>query len=387
MDELFPPDRVGEWLMPKPIPELMRHTLTDRWELTRRHPYYLSFWHVAGQPDILPDGEAGDTPQRRAARLVLAAIGIGGEYPPPETPAASLTGDSILGAVWDEGAIAPQSFRSLLNILLADLPPQACKEAGELLIRRSKTPDGDGDQIFGLLDELANTKTAGFDRSVNRPLIGINPHASTNLLEKTFLAYVRKFKEDQKIPETRRRDDKTHEYMAVWDMIEGWKGNVYHPRSVFKQTLVASNLNLSLSTVRNRYRLAYRAIIGRDYDHRDWWNLLGRSKIRLLKPTDELAGRYRLRQASGQSARLVTETALTSGGDQRPGSFLDSLSRAPSDGTEALAADILLLIGKGLSNMEIIEKLELSADKAVDLVQYLRDRPDFTLARETGSDE
>src|SRR6202040_1897099 len=111
-------------------------------------------------------------------------------------------------------------------------------------------------------------------------------------------------------PEKRRRDDKLDEFLAVWDLREGWAGDHYDGSQ--EQTLrqISRHRAIPLSTVENRYRSAFRLIVGRDYSPPLWVRVLG-----LLKLTEwvdpealpKLAARRPWRQ---RQPRPIPETVL-----------------------------------------------------------------------------
>ena len=215
--EPFPPTRIQQWIMPKPVAELMRFSLRDRWEVTRRHPYYLRFREYASEPD----GETADkgftTSRKRLARFILGLIGIRHAYPPPDS-APELLGEKALAGIWDEGAIAPQTHRSLLNMLIMDLPPTTAKWAGTALFHRSTLGEQDVFGLYDLLEHVGESDLAGLDQFSTRHLLAVNPLASKSLLKKSFDAYVTRVKKEAKIADTRRRGEKTADYLAVWDL-------------------------------------------------------------------------------------------------------------------------------------------------------------------------
>lgn len=101
-------DRAGEsWFVPRSCPHLLHLPVTTRWEVTRRHPYYLRFWRQVRDHYRQPatPGTVAAA-QAESAKLVLAGIGVGGEPPPPDASADDL-GASALGGLWAVGRPRP----------------------------------------------------------------------------------------------------------------------------------------------------------------------------------------------------------------------------------------------------------------------------------------
>src|ERR1700719_3360574 len=92
------------WFVPRPARLLLDLPVTYRWEVTRRHPYYLRFWDLARlhlqQPSEDPVGHG----LGQSAVLILQAIGVSADPPHPGTSAQDL-GAFSLGKAWECGAV------------------------------------------------------------------------------------------------------------------------------------------------------------------------------------------------------------------------------------------------------------------------------------------
>lgn len=88
----------------RPLQWLQQLALEDRWEVTRRHPYYL---HIGISPN-----DFGRDRARRDRRHGCAA--------PPSTEASEFR-FSRMGVALNDGAIAPLTYRSFARLLM-DLP-------------------------------------------------------------------------------------------------------------------------------------------------------------------------------------------------------------------------------------------------------------------------
>src|SRR4051812_45387607 len=72
-------------LLPRPPGQLRALAIPFRWEVTRRHPYYLTFWTSARRFHFRePLQCAGEELLREAAMAILGSIGVSG---PPFDPA------------------------------------------------------------------------------------------------------------------------------------------------------------------------------------------------------------------------------------------------------------------------------------------------------------
>lgn len=290
--EPFPPALANQWLMPKPVAELRRWSVPELWQLTRRHPLYLRFREIAAAPDITLEGRVGPSQQTQLTRIMLSAIGITHAYPPPDTPADEL-GLAQLGTAWEESAVAPLTLRGLVTMLLLDLPPETCREVGTTLFHRSTLAADDHFGHYELLAHVGEAPWPGLDAVTSRPAVAVNAHIGTALLKSAVTAYAADLRAAAGIKDTRRRHDKMESYLAVWDRREGWKGTGYDFYATRTLAQVAQERGEPVATVRSQYDAAYRAVVGRDYVHRDWLILFGNPKAAQAVSAAGLTPRYR----------------------------------------------------------------------------------------------
>jgi len=348
-----------------------------RWEVTRRHPYYLRFWELGRRHYHSPSSDPEQQSLEESAVLILRAIGISGDPPPPNATGAAL-GTTSLSQGWESGAVAPVSFRGLVGVLLTELPPEARAIVGQLLTESAGMSDPTPAARYHTLSQLRHP---ALDCMPNRPIVGVNVQAPQRVILEAVEHLVRHWKQQEEIPEKRRRDDKLDEYLAVWDLREGWA--VDHYDGSQEQTLrqIARQHNLPLSTVANRYRSAFRLIVGRDYSPPLWARVLGFLKLSVwVDPAalPKLAGRrpWRPRQP-----RLVPETVLQSAGHGEAAEpLLNTIGIAPTElGLVDLALDMQHLLALGRSNAEIALALELTGPEAAELIESYRQRYDDSL--------
>jgi hypothetical protein len=363
------------WFIPRPSILLMDLPVNLRWEVTRRHPYYLRFWHLAHQHHQQPATDPQQRALEESAVLVLRAIGVSDDPPPPAASAESL-GAGSLSSGWESGAVAPVTFRGLAGMLLADLPPEARLELGHFLTASAAPAEDPSSQRYQFLSELHRLRHAAFDASPNRPVVGINVNAPQRVVVQAVEELVRRWKEESGVPERRRRDDKLQDYLAVWDLREGWVSDHYD--SLREQTLrqIAQQLKAPTSTVANRYRSAFRMIIGCEYAPERWARVLGFLKVAEWLGPEELPRRTLRRPWRDRQRRAVPESVLQAPGAGREAAgLLNTL--AVSDAEIAyvdLVLDIQELQAKGRSNAEIVAVLELTSPDAEQMLDYLRQR-------------
>jgi hypothetical protein len=93
-------------------------------------------------------------------------------------------------------------------------------------------------------------------------VVGINLNAPQRVITAAVEQLVRQWKDKRGIGERCRRDDKLEEYLAVWDLREGWAGRQYDGSRERTLRQIAGQLGIPLSTAANRYRAAFRLIVG-----------------------------------------------------------------------------------------------------------------------------
>lgn len=127
------PSPVGpDGLVRRPAGHLHDLPFDLRWEVTRRHPYYLGLWEVARLyrdhfQDLPPDRQVA----AYAAMLVLVGIGVTGRPVDPAT-----TADEILRAddpTFLTATVQPVTLRAMVAALLTALPPAEQVVVGALL--------------------------------------------------------------------------------------------------------------------------------------------------------------------------------------------------------------------------------------------------------------
>jgi len=369
--------QTGEsWIIPRPTTILMDLPVAHRWEVTRRHPYYLRFWQLAHQHHQHPSQDPDLKSQQATAALILQAIGIIDDPPHPGASAESL-GAGQLSQGWVSGAVAPITFRGLAGMLLVGLPADARLELGQFLLASAAPTEDPTSQVYYFLSQLQRLQHPALDAFPNGPVIGVNVTAPQRVVVQAVEQLVREWKEQRDIPERRRRDDKLEEYLNVWDLREGWVADHYDGN--VEQTLrqIAQQLRIPLSTIANRYRSAFRLIVGREYSPELWARLLGTLKAYEWLEPDELPRRTLHRPwRNRQQYRPVTEAALQAPDEgQGATGILNTIGITNTEiGYMDLVLDIRALITQGRSDAEICAALELKSPQAEGLIDHLRQR-------------
>ncbi len=376
-DHVIPSEQMSEesWIIPRPHTLLMDLPVAYRWEVTRRHPYYLRFWQLAHRHYQQPSTDPQQQEEVTAAVLLLQLIGVSGDPPPPAASAESLGAGSLCQG-WQSGAVAPVTFRGLAGMLLADLPPEARQELGHYLVASAESAEDPASQKYQFVTELRRLVHPAFDALPKRPVLGININAPQRVVVQAVEELFRQWKEEMGIQERRRRDDKLEDYLTVWDLREGWATDHYD--STREQTLrqIEQQIGVPISTVANRYRSAFRLIIGCDYTPERWARLLGFLKVYEWLDPEELPRRTLLRPWRASQPRPVPESVLQP--TQADGESNRILNVAGVSDNEiayvSFVLDVKALLARGKSNAEIRKELELPSSYSDGVIDFLRQR-------------
>lgn len=361
------------WFIGRPSEILMELPFAYQWEFTRRHPYYLMFWEPAHRDQVAPSSDPTLRAIEQSASIVLRAIGVTGDPPPPSETAATLDPDR-LNRAWENNAVKAVTFRGLVTMLRAGLPPDLLRSLGTMLMACPDTDHNPPAAVYNFILELKQLKHPMLDSIPNGPILGINIHAPIRHVTDAVEDLVKKWKSEKGIPEQRRRDDKLKDYLAVWDLREGWSGDRYNSRSEQNFREIAKKLHISDSTALNRYRSAFRFIVGHDYTSALWWRVIGFLKISALLDPTGLPRRSSRRRSNNPVPRLVPEAVLQPSVDSEDSEpLLNVLAVSQSDiDYEAFVQALLDLIAKGWPNDKIIAELEMRCPEANELIDFMR---------------
>ena len=352
----------------RPPQALMELPLADRWEVTRRHAYYLQFWEAALRAR---QGTSEDPAQREAdnaAALLLEGIGFSELPPPPTASWESLRGGQ-LSRSWLSGAFHATTYKTVVGVLLT-LPPDTRQWVGRLLVHYS-LPIADAQaQMHNALTLLTEAAPPELEAELPVPIVAVNLSAPQRVIVQAIGRWVTEQKRRLGRPERRRRADKVADYLAVWDLRAGWKGGRYDRASERTFRAVSRALKISISTALNRYQSAFRLIVGHEYTFETWLLVFG--PLKLAGPA--AAGNASYPQRRSRQSRRPLEVNSTTLGGGRERDFVGLLAETSSGiGEVELLIDMNGLIASGWDNESILRKLELSPD-AIPIIDYLRQR-------------
>jgi hypothetical protein len=368
-------------LLFRPIEVVQQLSAEYRWEFTRRHPYYLSFWQAARDFHERPSTDDATRLLQQAASLILAGINVAPNTPPPD-PREEFTklGMASVGSGWQNGAVAPAMIRTFAHMLLVVLPKEERSQLGRLLNESAEYDSNDKSQMYAIHQRLANLSGEVWDSFPDAPIVSINLQASQRSITEALETLVRRWKQERGIPEMRRRDDKLDEYLTVWDLREGWAGGAYDGsrEKTFKE--ITAELKVPLQTVVTRYQSAFKILTGHDYRPELWIRLFGPIKLSRLNDPDGTCRLSRYRPWRSRNLRPVAESVLLPG--RREGDdpkFLACAGITPSDvGLIELQIDVQTLIERGDADNQIQQNLdpdrELREGFLADLIAELRSR-------------
>ena len=352
-----------------------------RWEFTRRHPYYLQFWQPAREFHEQPSTDEAIHALQEAASVILVAVNVAQNVSPPDPRNEfAMLGADVIGSAWEGGAVAPAMIRTLAHMLLLMLPKDERAQLGRLFNESAQYETSNQAQMAAFHQRLASLPGDIWKSFPDVPIVSINLQVPQRAIAEAIETLVRRWKQEQGITETRRRDDKLDEYLAVWDLREGWVDGAYDGTREKQFLEIAKQLHVPLPTLRSRYQAAFKILTGHDYQPELWIRLFGPIKLSRL---NDPVGRSRLalyRPWRTRNRRPVSESVLLPG--RRHGEnprFLESAGITPSDiGLVELQLDVQDLIKRGQTDDQIRQTLyadrELPHELLADVIAELRSR-------------
>jgi DNA-binding Lrp family transcriptional regulator len=341
-----------------------------RWEATRRHPWYNVYWNSA---KAFHSGESLgneilDALQPLAVHM-LYRIGISGEPPDPSLEFDNLKGDQMKTA-WLSGAVHPVSFRGLLATLVASVEPAALRDLGMLL---SSIDPGDPKTTDQAVLRLVSMGHPSLDLGPPEPYVSINPAASGRDIGQAIKKLLAEWKQKHGLSELRVRSDKFDDYLTVWDLREGWSQGNCDRSKEHSLAEIARKLSLPQSTVKNRYRDAFKLIIGHPYQASLWHRY-----FEDLKFSDLIQGGagspLEMRRSRSAGRAPASETSL----GNFPAGY-GPVSGGFTLGNQAAAEvwlDLAALIEMGKSDAEIAEEMEIPEDAVAAVRRRIEDSLD-----------
>lgn len=356
-------------ILARPAGHLRALPLRYRWEVTRRHPYYLMLWEDASRETSIEDEPAAML--RQAQLAILGAIGVSGPLVPPETSIDAIVtrGDGTTPA-WLSGSVQPLSMRGLTGLLLAHLTLESRRRLADLFRFSVEGSEEEGENDIEALLRLQSLDCDELDNFSDQPIVAISPVLTVNTLTSELRVFLDEWRERYGVVEQRVRIDKFDQYLAVWDARERWTGSGYGLGDDHRLSDVARQLGITPGTARNQYRAAFELITGHSYSIAKWLRICGPIKYPTTMISD-IHGAVMRRRLQPRGARPpVPKSMLTPNADQQ-GLRRQSPSVENDDiATWELLEDLGVLLRAGRSDSEIAQELEIP----VDAIPLLRQR-------------
>ena len=236
--------------------------------------------------------------------------------------------------------------------------------------------------VYALLRDILQGSHPHFDDWLPELIVSINPLAPGKAATSAVQEIIRNYKAKHKISEQRRREDKIDDYLGIWDLREGWTGEGYDVNREMRLKEIARQLKCPISTAQNRYRSAFRYIVGHEYSAALWLQVLGLPKVIGFFGND-LPRASKNRPQVKRRPREIPISALEKAVDPAEGRLVGILeTHCPTFGSLEdfeLLNEVYVLIDRGRTNAEIVAELELRSTRALDLIEYLRGRRDDRL--------
>lgn len=361
----------------RPVGWINQLPVKYRWEFTKRHPYYLTFWklvHLNHSNQL-----QGEVQQLlgRIATLVLLNIGVSGDPPPPDAGEEALQTRQI-GKAYLAGAVAPMTYRAMAGMMMKDCSKPTLIKLANYLAYQAGCESSE--LHLDHMAKLMKDDDSELDRIPNRPILGINLEAPQRAIVEAVNQQVKQWKNEQGIKERRRRAEKLPAYLKVWDQREGWAGDRYDIKKERSFVDIARKTGQKQSTVVNQYLSAFKLISGHEYSFENWARLFIVEKMYDLQAQSALRRRVVERREKGMSVTPIPAgfvDRVTKDEDGRPdrsGLMANVADKIDHIDDADTIMDIECMIEKGCCNDEIAKKLEIPLDQIDDLVDYVRGR-------------
>jgi len=279
-------------MLKRPARQLLGMPPNVRWEVTRRHPYYLLCWEKAVKYHCEPaTSDANEQLLRYAAMAILNQIGVSGPPVDPSTSAIAALSPSC-DFMGPNGSVQPMTFRTMVACLIQCLPTdeRSCLAS---ILRVSTSGEyaktGDDESLTMqrqlALAELARLHSPALGSFARTSLFYIHGEASQRTITRDLSVVMAKLKFQSRTPEKRRSTDKFKKCMVVWDRREGWNGGGYDATAEAELREIARDLKEPISTSFSRYEVAFELVTGYAFEP----NVRVRNSV--LRAHDTEAGR------------------------------------------------------------------------------------------------
>lgn len=377
-DNLTAEEREVRWrakgILTRPPYQLRQLPLRYRWEVTRRHPYYVQYWPFARQHYLQePYATDEELSLRCFATSLLGRIGVRGELPDPKLSFEEME-PGALNSAWLSGAVHPVSCRGLTALLIALLPPETLEGIGNLLVDASypDTPDCPREK-HQALDALERLRLEGLDSYSPMPFVSIDPSASERQIIDAISELVPRWKAERGLTDQRVRHDKFEEYFDVWDRREGWQEGRYDDSKALKLKEIAQQVGRSVPTVSNQYCSAFELITGhsfvRELRFSLFANLMWRtvcaqnSNVALRRPSTSPVRRDMPESTLGTPESIFEQGIRSKAHDPRVKTLRPRVEITEDDTWRDYWIDVKDLTDQGHCISAIADKLEVSEEQ------------------------
>lgn len=342
-----------------------------KWEVTRRHPWYIQLWEAW----LVKHSQGNDLEFLSSALygLARAVLQISNEQlidPASDFDQLDGFGSPELG----RKALERPTLRQLVVMLGNALSADSLNVVSEILakIAASKCA-GKHEEVLKWYGILAKcTDATDLDCFPPYPLYRISPVAPRDTWQKDVAEIQADWRRELEL-ETRRDRSKSYpDYLRVWDLREGWFNGEYVSSRTTRLSEIAETLNESMSTVRNWYRSAFQLIFGHSITKDLWDSSMGEYQVSKAVGGHSALSLERTLRAAQSNPQMVNESSLTGGS----GDFIESVPAGEAFDSQTATQRIIELIEEGSSNEEIREDLGLGPS-IIEAIDYLRTSRDL----------
>lgn len=364
-------------LLSRPQYQLQSLSLKIRWEVTRRHPSYITNWTKRSFAYLGLSEEKErilDEKMEGIRELTLYGIGVSGVPVDPAIEFDQLD-DETLDSAWLSGAVHPISLRGIVNLLINFLPKETLAPVCLAMMTASRE-DQEGAEPFKLqaLRELQQIDHEALNSFPDEPFVSINPAASGRQTKEALNSLSKTWKEERGLEETRNRSKKHEEYLEIWNLREGWHKGMYDRTRENTFIKIAQERKKSIQTVHTQYKQAFELITGYEYSIDNWHEAFG-----LIKLTDlfgEFGDAGKSQSLTPKMTRDVPESVLRKNDDdlsvielKEASDHSDVEITRCQDDIPTIIDNIRRRIENGMSNDDIYDDLDLKYPKLVEEIR------------------
>jgi hypothetical protein len=323
--------------------QVLALTPEQRWEVTRRHPYYLKCWtrarsyhqHMLADPKPEPKGDGWALAEACAG--VVRGLGVRIDNADFPDPALDWNDPRHPWGGVGYGAVVPMTPRELVLQLLARLPDAVRKAVGAALQEDSALRASFA--VNRLRDDPLDQPQAD--------MVMYWPGSSLKAITEELTPLVKGAKGKQ----ARRRPEEFKEQLRVWDLREGWTGSGYDGKRERALRDIAKETGADLSGVKHNYGRAFAHIVGRPFSTELWVSLFLPLKAEeSLRKTWRTLCRRKMGRAGPPTSlnQRAVQTATVLDGDWLFAEFTTRLVELSAQGMAAEA-----IVGRAAADFEI----------------------------------